>query len=352
MLRKIIIALVFCCLASGCRQSAADRILTRHETERHLPQQQSLQGASPSALSDSGQHPATSVNEAQHGSAKSEDAGAVEAPNEPVPSASVPAQPPAANQDQEKAATPSKPRPSKKQAPPSKAPTVPVQKTQASGGKKLTLSELRAKYPQSFKLNGASKEKKIALTFDDGPDLRFTPQVLDVLKQYGVKATFFLVGRNAAKHPEIVKRIVKEGHVVGNHSYNHPLFTKLTVEQVAQEIDQTSDLLLKLAGYRPKLVRPPYGAIDEEQLLWAQHSHLIVVNWNVDSLDWKSLKEEQVSRNILGHTKAGAIVLQHSAGASSQDLSGTVKALPGIIEKLRGEGYDLVTVPELLKIPK
>ncbi|TMV51009.1 polysaccharide deacetylase family protein [Paenibacillus mesophilus] len=233
-----------------------------------------------------------------------------------------------------------------------KAPSVTVQKSQTTAGKKLTLPQLRAKYPDVLRVSGASRERSIALTFDDGPDERFTPQVLDILKAHGVKATFFVLGKKAEAHPAIVKRMIREGHVVGNHSYRHPLFTKITVDQFAQEVEQTEEVLNRLIGYRPKLVRPPYGEIDEEQLQWANSRGYVIVNWNVDSQDWKSLGEHQVSGNILGHTKAGAIVLQHSAGGDSQDLSGTVKALPGIIAKLREQGYGLVTVSELLHLPK
>lgn len=256
-------------------------------------------------------------------------------------------EPPAVPPHQE---TRAKPKPSAKPKAPPKAPAVSAQ--QSSSGRKLSLSELRAKYPDWFKVSGAAKEPRIALTFDDGPDLRFTPQVLDVLKANGVKATFFLLGKKAEEHPDIVKRIVREGHAIGNHSYRHPQFTKLTVDEFASEIEKAEEVLNRLAGYRPKLVRPPYGAIDEDELQWAKNRGYVIVNWNVDSLDWKNLGEQQVLGNILGHTKAGAIVLQHSAGGDSQDLSGTVKALPGIIAKLREQGYGLVTVPELLKLPK
>lgn len=271
-------------------------------------------------------------------------------------SLSVPVQTPTAAETapQEMAAVPPAAEPPRKTKSSSaaKAPSVSVQKNQSSGGKKLTLPQLLAKYPEAFKVSGASQEKNIALTFDDGPDERFTPQVLDVLKAHGVKATFFLLGKKAEAHPAIVKRIIQEGHVIGNHSYRHPLFTKITVTQFAEEVEQTEEVLNRLTGYRPKLLRPPYGEIDEEQLQWA-HSHgYMIVNWNVDSLDWKNLGEQQVSGNILGHTKAGAIVLQHSAGGNSQDLSGTVKALPAVIARLREQGYGLVTVPELLHLSK
>ena len=224
-------------------------------------------------------------------------------------------------------------------------------KRQAKAGQRLSLAELRAKYPDVFKISGTSQDKRVALTFDDGPDRTFTPQILNVLKQYDVKATFFLIGSRAAEHPDIVRRIVREGHVVGNHSYSHPLFTRLTVGEFAKQIDDSESVLAKLTGYAPKFVRPPYGEITEEQLLWADRRHYMIVNWNVDSLDWKQLAADQVAQNIIGNVKAGAIVLQHSAGGDGQDLSGTVQALPRIIETLRAEGYRLVTIPELLSIP-
>jgi peptidoglycan/xylan/chitin deacetylase (PgdA/CDA1 family) len=222
---------------------------------------------------------------------------------------------------------------------------------QAKAGQRLSLAELRAKYPHIFKINGPSRDKRVALTFDDGPDRTFTPQILNVLKQYNVKATFFLIGRRAAEHPDIVRRIVREGHVVGNHSYSHPLFTKLTVGEFARQIGDAESVLTDLTGYAPKFVRPPYGEITEEQLLWADSRHYTIVNWNVDSLDWKQLRADLVAQNIIGNVKAGAIVLQHSAGGDGQDLSGTVLALPRIIESLRAEGYRLVTIPELLSMP-
>ncbi|MDF2668819.1 MAG: hypothetical protein K0R67_1125 [Paenibacillus sp.] len=233
-----------------------------------------------------------------------------------------------------------------------KKPSIPVQHQQEMMQKKLTLAELRSKYSDIFKVQGSSKSKRIALTFDDGPDDHFTPQVLDVLKAAHVKATFFLVGRRAETHPSVVNRIVKEGHVIGNHSYNHPLFTKLSLSQYQQQINDTSRILNAQIGYSPKLIRPPYGEITEEQLKWTGDSHLIIVNWNVDSLDWKGISAEQVTRNILTAVKSGAIVLQHSAGGDKQDLSGTVGALSIVISKLKADGYEFVTVPQLLNISK
>ncbi|WP_420330268.1 polysaccharide deacetylase family protein, partial [Paenibacillus contaminans] len=216
----------------------------------------------------------------------------------------------------------------------------------------LSLSELAQMYPDTFKRYGPTNKRQVALTFDDAPDAKYTPQVLDVLKAHKVKATFFLVGHRATLHPELVKRMVREGHAIGNHSYNHPNFAKLSLESFTQQIEQTQNILKPLIGYSPRLIRPPYGEIKQEQLEWAAARHMMVVNWNVDSNDWKQLDADHVSANILTHAGPGAIVLQHSGGGVGQDLSGTVKALPGIIQKLRSYGLNLVTVPELLGIPK
>ncbi|MDQ0876499.1 peptidoglycan/xylan/chitin deacetylase (PgdA/CDA1 family) [Paenibacillus sp. V4I3] len=237
----------------------------------------------------------------------------------------------------------------------SKKPSVPVQKNQGQARisqKKLTLSQLVVKYPDTFKLRGSAQEKKVALTFDDGPDTRFTPKVLDALKASQVKATFFVLGAQANAHPDIIRRIVKEGHVIGNHSYSHANLPKLTVDKFQSQIISTESVLQGLIGYAPKLIRPPYGAINEEQVRWIADHHYLIVNWNVDSLDWKSLNSDQVLNNIMQQTKPGSIILQHSGGADSQDLSGTVQAIGPLISKLKAAGYTFVTVPELLHVAK
>ncbi|GGA12945.1 hypothetical protein GCM10008018_67390 [Paenibacillus marchantiophytorum] len=237
----------------------------------------------------------------------------------------------------------------------SKKPSVAVQKNQGHvriSQKKLTLSQLAVKYPDTFKLRGSSQEKKVALTFDDGPDTRFTPKVLDTLKANHVKATFFVLGVKASSHPDVIRRMVNEGHVIGNHSYSHANLPKLTVDKFQNQIMSTESVLQGLIGYAPKLIRPPYGAINEEQVRWVADHHYLIVNWNVDSLDWKSLSSDQVLSNIMQQTKPGSIILQHSGGADSQDLSGTVQALEPLIIKLKAAGYTFVTVPELLHVTK
>lgn len=215
----------------------------------------------------------------------------------------------------------------------------------------LSLADLRAKYRSTFLLNGPSTKREVALTFDDAPDDRFTPKVLDVLKKEGVKATFFVVGNRAEAHPDIVKRMADEGHVIGNHSYDHANLPKLTDDKFREQITKTDNVIRRFTGYTPNLIRPPYGNLSEQQIQWLASQHKKIINWNVDSLDWKGLSAEQVETNVLAQVHPGSIILQHSAGGQGEDLTGTINALPGIISKLRADGVKLVTVPELLNIP-
>ncbi|GAB6932611.1 polysaccharide deacetylase family protein [Calditerricola satsumensis] len=116
---------------------------------------------------------------------------------------------------------------------------------------------MRRKYPDDFVLNGPSRKRQVALSFDDGPDLTFTPRILDVLREHGVKATFFVVGNRVAAHPDVVKRMVREGHVVANHSWDHPNLAKMSPEKVRMQLVRAEDVIFRVAGYRPKLFRPP-----------------------------------------------------------------------------------------------
>ncbi|USB31577.1 polysaccharide deacetylase family protein [Paenibacillus sp. YPG26] len=219
----------------------------------------------------------------------------------------------------------------------------------ASVHESLTLSELRRKYAETFKFRGPHV-RQIALTFDDVPDPRFTPGVLAVLAKYHVKATFFVVGQRAEKHPELVRRIYREGHLIGNHSYNHPLFKNRELAYFKGQILRTAEIIHNLTGVHPRFIRPPYGEINEQQLKWVKSSGYKVINWNVDSKDWKGLSKEQVKANILSSAGPGSIILQHAGGGDGADLSGTVQALPEIIRTLQSHGYTFVDLSELLHI--
>jgi Predicted xylanase/chitin deacetylase len=214
----------------------------------------------------------------------------------------------------------------------------------------LTLAELREKYKSTFLLQGSSKEKRVALTFDDGPDETFTPLVLDELKKAGVKATFFVVGNRIEANPDIFQRIVNEGHAIGNHSYSHPNYLKLSDEKFREEIETTDRLIKTYTGHLPSLVRPPYGGVTENQINWLASMEKKIINWNVDSLDWKGLSADEVYTNIMDATKKGSIILQHSAGGEGEDLTGTVEALGRVIAALKEKNMELVTVPDLIHL--
>lgn len=237
-------------------------------------------------------------------------------------------------------------------------PTVPASGTASSSRetrvepKKMPWSEMQRKYKGAFVLSAPREVRKVALTFDDVPDPRFTPKVLDILKRKGVKATFFVVGTRARKHPGLVRRIVREGHAVGNHSYAHPDFSTLPLTKVQEQIRKTEQRLEPLVGFKPLLIRPPYGEILPSQVAWAQRSGYTVVNWDVDSSDWRQLSKARVFRNVTGSVRPGSVVLMHAGGGEGQNLSGTVAALPRIIDWLRENRYEPVTLPELLGVPE
>lgn len=199
--------------------------------------------------------------------------------------------------------------------------------------------------------NGNKEDgKQAALTFDDGPDNIATPQVLEILKRHNVKATFFMLGTQAQAHPEMVQKIADEGHVIANHSWSHPNLNKSTMQEVKQQINDTQNILEEITGIRPILFRPPYGNLTEEQQSEVFDMGLAVVNWSVDTLDWKGVSSEQIIETVHKEIWPGGIILQHNAGGKDHRAN-TIEALDTIITDLQEQGYTFVTVPELLHLP-
>ncbi|MDI3327555.1 MAG: polysaccharide deacetylase family protein [Alicyclobacillaceae bacterium] len=208
-----------------------------------------------------------------------------------------------------------------------------------------------SRYPGIFLLRGPGNARVVALSFDDGPDAVYTPRILDVLRREKVRATFFLVGTRTQQYPQIVRRMAAEGHALGNHTWDHANLTKLPQDQLRNEMIRADEAVFRASGVHPAVARPPYGAVDDRVIQTLHRMGYRIVDWSVDSLDWKGLNADQVATNVLSHITPGAIVLQHSAGGKGEDLSGTVNALPRIIRTLRAEGYRFATIPELLRIP-
>ena len=183
----------------------------------------------------------------------------------------------------------------------------------------------------------------IALTFDDGPSPVLTPKLLDLLAARHLKATFFVVGQNAADHPDILKRAVREGHEIANHSWSHPNLGKMSDEAVRRELQKTDDAIAAAIGKRPTLMRPPYGSITANQKKWIhQEFGYRIIIWDVDPLDWKRPGPSVVTARILKETKAGSIVLAHDIHPP------TIEAMPKTFDQLIEKGFKSVTVTELL----
>lgn len=191
---------------------------------------------------------------------------------------------------------------------------------------------------------------KVALTFDDGPDPVYTPQVLDVLKKYNVKATFFLVGQRVEKNPAVVKRIYEEGHTIASHSWEHNNLNTLTKNELEKDMSDTDNSIRKIINKRPELMRPPYGAANSSTLEQLNNMGYKVIHWSIDSLDWKAKSKEEVLARTLPDIHEGAILLFHSAGGKGQSLMPTINALPTIIETLQDKGIEMVTVDDLLSL--
>ena len=201
-------------------------------------------------------------------------------------------------------------------------------------------SYLLDKDAELYKVYFEKKNRKVvALTFDDGPNPATTNQALDTLSKYGIKATFFVLGKNVSGNEEILKRMKADGHVIGNHSWSHPVLSKLSLDEAKKQITDTEDALTKVLGASSKLMRPPYGAITDDI---RNSLDLSFIMWDVDSLDWKSKNEASILTEIQREVKNGSIILMHDIHAE------TVNALPKVIDYLKEQGYEFVTVPEML----
>lgn len=185
-------------------------------------------------------------------------------------------------------------------------------------------------------------DKRIALTFDVAWGDQYIQNIIDALKRYNVKATFFIVGAWADKYPELIESINNDNHELGNHSLNHMKMTGLSKKEIISEIKETEAKLVEAAGKKIKLFRAPFGEYDNMLVSTAKDMNYSIIQYDIDSLDWEGLSEQDVSNRVITKAGNGSIVLFHS------NISYTPDSICHIIEKLRKDGYKFVTISELL----
>lgn len=208
-----------------------------------------------------------------------------------------------------------------------------------------TLSGLAAEYPGVIAVRGPWDKKVVALTFDDGPDDKYTPQVMKILDSQDIKGTFFLVGSLIEKYPGVVEELVASGHQVAGHGWSHSNLKDMSRDQILSDLDQTALSFRNVLGREPIMFRPPYGGLSPDVVKEASALGYTSVIWDSDSLDWYSRSADSILASALADTKRGSIILMHSAGVN---LDATIEALPELIYTLKSQGYTFVTISELL----
>lgn len=184
-------------------------------------------------------------------------------------------------------------------------------------------------------------KKFIALTFDDGPHRSFTNKLVEILKSKNARATFFMLGQNAERYPDIVKNVFENGNEIASHSYSHPAFSKLSDDEIILQINKTSDILENIVGVRPTLFRPPYGDFNDKIFEKVDMNFIL---WSVDSLDWKYRNVNSNFKNTVPYVQNGSIILFHDIHEES------INSIPAIIDDLKVKWYEFITVSELYEI--
>lgn len=188
--------------------------------------------------------------------------------------------------------------------------------------------------------------KLVALTFDDGPWPGQTDRILRILKRNDVKATFFMVGKQVKRHPALARRIAREGHDLGTHTYGHVFLTKVPPKEARRQIIAGKKAVESVTGHKTSWIRPPYGAINSRSWTQIRKLKMTVVLWDVDSRDWSKPGAKKIEQSVVRDTRPGSVVLFHDGGGSRYQ---TIAALPRIIKRLKAKGYTFVTVDELVE---
>jgi peptidoglycan-N-acetylglucosamine deacetylase len=193
--------------------------------------------------------------------------------------------------------------------------------------------------------------RQLALTYDDGPNDPHTQRLLGVLVRHNVRATFFLIGRYVQERPDIVRELVRAGHVVGNHTFTHPLLTFKSARELRSQLDSCNRALTDAIGEHSNLFRPPFGGRRPAVLRIARRMGLQPIMWNVTGYDWNASSAEQVERKVVSQARGGNVILLHDGGhrAFGADRSYTVIATDRLISRYKAEGYEFVTIPEMMR---
>ena len=216
----------------------------------------------------------------------------------------------------------------------------------------LTVMGLGVAIPQfqlfgPFICRGSGSHRRVALTFDDGPDPRSTPRLLELLREAGISAAFFCIGKRVAANPELAAQIVREGHLLGNHTYTHSNFTNFfPCTRLRNELAQTQAAIEKSAGVTPAYFRPPMGLSNPRIFQVAHRLKMQVIGWTVRSLDTVTADPQKIVARIARGLRPGAVILLHDGNIPVEKLEATVKSL---LDTLRGLGYEVVRLDELLK---
>lgn len=203
------------------------------------------------------------------------------------------------------------------------------------------------KHPSEVFINGLTNEKKVSITFDDGPDSTITPAILDLFKRNNIKANFFFLGTQVDFFPNVVRKAYDEGHVILNHSLNHPYLTHLDPQAVKSQVILAEDRIKRIIGKKPAIVRPPYGDVNDKVLSAIRETNNKVIIWSIDSMDWvRAIDTKNVVENVLNNVRPGDVILMHSGVNQNTAL----KALPDIIKGLKESSYGIVGLGELLNM--
>jgi peptidoglycan/xylan/chitin deacetylase (PgdA/CDA1 family) len=193
--------------------------------------------------------------------------------------------------------------------------------------------------------------RQIALTYDDGPNDPHTERLLEILANHNVRATFFLIGRYVQHQPQIARAIVQAGHVVGNHTFTHPLLIFKSESEIRQELTQCRNALQDAIGRPSNLFRPPFGGRRPAVLRVARELGLDPVMWNVTGYDWNAPPAAAIERKVAKQIRGGDIILLHDGGHKQMgaDRSQTVLATDHLITRYRAEGHEFVTIPQMIE---